>query len=196
METKKQKVAQIKTLLSSLQCPLLSPLAHAVPVSEEAERFAACCGSELLHLLLPTEQRLLVLEWLLHKYDPKILESNRLLSPAFTLADSTIPRRQIDDVEIETALREIGLATSATSMIDSISGKRGIEDALNLLHSLCEFVMTASVVGADLDQTTLEAVRALREVASNQVSSNSHNIGNPAVGQGATVPTRHPRRQG
>jgi hypothetical protein len=69
-----QKLYQIQTLLEDLQCPLLEQSSGSLPATEESTRFEKVYGSTLLHLLLPTEQRISLFKWLLEKYDPKILE--------------------------------------------------------------------------------------------------------------------------
>jgi len=69
-----QSLYQIQTLLEDLQCPLLETSSGVLPVTEESTRFEKLYGSTLLHLLLPTEQRISLFKWLLEKYDQKILE--------------------------------------------------------------------------------------------------------------------------
>ena len=75
-----QKLDQIETLLDELQCPLLAKPSNPLPVTEDSNHFEEHYGSKLLHLILPTEQRILLFSWLLQKYDPIILECKSIQS--------------------------------------------------------------------------------------------------------------------
>lgn len=160
-----QKLYQVQTLLEELQCPLLEPPSDPLPANEEAARFEKLYGPSLLHLLLPTEQRISLFKWLLQKYDPAILEGRSICSP---VANDT-ERTPLPKVEIEICLRQLGLVTTIKPIAKLIEGKEDIEDSLGCVHKLCEFVMASLVTGSGLEVISGEAIKAINEIASNQV---------------------------
>jgi len=154
-----QKIEQIITLLEELNCPLFkSPINFKEPITEEYQSFIKNYGNQITHLLLPTEERLLLFEWLIQKCDP-----NLLLNPKIKPMNSAFAAK------IEIVLRTLGLISTIKPIQNIIEGKCSLEESLTLLHKVCEFIMTAQVLGLTIENSVNESIKAMTEIYKSKV---------------------------